>query len=270
MNTNQETLQAIAQELSHIRNEDIGLISGKMGAVIFFFHYARYTGNKYYEDIAMTFFDDVQLQLQVRTVTSYRHGVAGIGIAIDYLIENEFIAADEDILDDFDQSLLAADLYNSETDLSLYDGLIGYGWYWLGRLNGKSKSDAISVFTEIMFFVRQKFRNLSIKERFDVHSFLFELGCTPEFGKNVYSMFDAFRRNTFHCIPESSYPRLIKSPAGEMARKYLLNRYWRFDGFHPSFPMMDENLSGSKTLAWDGLYVLSVLSTKENAWIGLL
>ena len=264
---NQETLQKIVQELSHFSSQDIGLISGKMGAVIFFFHYARYTGNKYYEDIAMAFLDDIQLQLQNRTETNYRHGVAGIGIAFDYLIENEFIAADKVLFDNCDKLLLTADF---EKDFSLYDGLIGYGWYWLSRLNGKTKLNTNSIFVKILLSIRNRKRHLSIIERFDIYNFLFELSSMPEFGRKIYYMFDDFRRNTFHCDPGLSYPRLIKSPAGELARTYLLNRYWRFDGFHPSFLMIDENLSDSKTLAWDGLYLLSVLSPKENAWIGLL
>ena len=36
-------------------HSDLGLYNGKMGMVIFFFHYARYTGNSLYEDFAEEF-----------------------------------------------------------------------------------------------------------------------------------------------------------------------------------------------------------------------
>ena len=38
---------------------DLGLYNGKMGMIIFFFHYARYTGNSLYEDFAGELLDDI-------------------------------------------------------------------------------------------------------------------------------------------------------------------------------------------------------------------
>ena len=36
-----------------------GLYNGKMGMVIFFFHYARYTGNSLYQDFAEEFLNEI-------------------------------------------------------------------------------------------------------------------------------------------------------------------------------------------------------------------
>ena len=40
-------------------HSDLGLYNGKMGMVIFFFHYARYTGNSLYEDFAEEFLNEI-------------------------------------------------------------------------------------------------------------------------------------------------------------------------------------------------------------------
>jgi len=40
-----------------------GLIHGKMGIVIFLFHYARYAGNELFEDYAMFLIEKAQKQL---------------------------------------------------------------------------------------------------------------------------------------------------------------------------------------------------------------
>jgi len=266
MNRSHCILQRIAQTPSQIETQDMGLISGKMGAVIFFFHYARYSGEPYYEDIAMEFLEDIQHQLLSSPEKSYRHGVAGIGVAIDYLLANNFITADEDLLDDFDPVMQMA-AFDPITDYSLYDGLTGYGWYWLTRTNSVSTEPILS---EIVGSIRKGLYQLSATEGFDVFNFLFELNCTSFYGQNIANLLTYFRNLNLHSLSGVPYPRLSGSPAGEAARTYLLGRYWQFDGYYPSIQEIDEIAFDSKTLAWDGLYLLSVLSPHEKAWMGLL
>ena len=60
-------------------HSDLGLYNGKMGMVIFFFHYARYTGNSLYEDFAEEFLNEILENLHTETPISFKRGLAGIG-----------------------------------------------------------------------------------------------------------------------------------------------------------------------------------------------
>jgi len=43
--------------------DNLGLLNGKMGIAIFFYQYARYTGNKVYEDYAGELIDEIYILL---------------------------------------------------------------------------------------------------------------------------------------------------------------------------------------------------------------
>ncbi len=256
-------LKTIAQIL--LRQEmGIGLISGKMSAVIFYFHYARFTRDNSYNEVAMALLDEIQSQLTNYTDKSYRSGLAGIGIAFDYLIENDFIEAEDDFLDDIDKALYYAFIKEPNTGFSLYDGLTGHAWYWLCRTNKKYSEKLL---LEIFFVIKKNLPEMSQTELFDVHNLLFELNCLSIFEKEKSNFLKAFRRK-YLLDHNESYPRLTNSPADELARVHLLKKYWQFDWYTPI--INEGKLEGSTNLAWDGLYLLSVLSPNEKSWIGLL
>ena len=72
-------------------HSDLGLYNGKMGMVIFFFHYARYTGNSLYEDFAEEFLNEILENLHTETPISFKRGLAGIGWGMLYLIKQGFM-----------------------------------------------------------------------------------------------------------------------------------------------------------------------------------
>ena len=72
-------------------HSDLGLYNGKMGMVIFFFHYARYTGNSLYEDFAEEFLNEILEKLHTETPISFKRGLAGIGWGMLYLIKQGFM-----------------------------------------------------------------------------------------------------------------------------------------------------------------------------------
>ena len=67
-------------------HSDLGLYNGKMGMVIFFFHYARYTGNSLYEDFAEEFLNEILEKLHTETPISFkkRAGRHRVGHALSY------------------------------------------------------------------------------------------------------------------------------------------------------------------------------------------
>lgn len=82
--------------------EDPGLVHGKMGIAVFLFHYARYTKNMLFEDYAMDLIGEMQNQLYANSCADYEKGVAGIGVGIGYLIQNNYLDAEDDIFEDLD------------------------------------------------------------------------------------------------------------------------------------------------------------------------
>ena len=96
----------IEKQISHIvgtlllngtLTESPGLVHGKMGIAIFFFHYAQYTKNMLFADYALDLIGEIQNQIHVNSPADYEKGIAGIGIGIDYLIRNNFLIVEDDI-----------------------------------------------------------------------------------------------------------------------------------------------------------------------------
>ena len=118
-----------------------GLYSGEMGLVLFFAHYARYTQNNLYLEYAYGLMEKLQNRIHLETPIDFKQGLAGIGSAIEYLVQNGFFEADTDeILEDFDQRIFFT--YNLPY-LSI-DKIMDVGYYALWRISGNSsKKDFI-------------------------------------------------------------------------------------------------------------------------------
>ena len=113
-----------------------GLYTGEMGLVLFFARYARFTQNELYLDYAYDLMDNIQkVRLNRYSLIGYKHGLAGIGAAIEYLVQNDYFEADTDaILDDFDDRIF--NKYNLPS-MSL-DEIIDILYYANWRLSGNS------------------------------------------------------------------------------------------------------------------------------------
>ena len=72
---------------------DLGLYNGKMGMIIFFFHYARYTGNSLYEDFAGELLDDIYEDITDNISFSQ---LCEIGWGILYLLQQGFVEGNAD------------------------------------------------------------------------------------------------------------------------------------------------------------------------------
>jgi len=129
--------------------DDLGLMHGKTGIAIFFFHLARATGNKIYEDYAGELIDEIYEEISVSTSWDFENGLAGIGWGIEYLAQNGFIEADTDeVLEEFDNRLFQALIYSTPQEVGLLDGLAGLGAYFLKRIqNPASNNGKISTLT---------------------------------------------------------------------------------------------------------------------------
>jgi len=160
-------LQSIANIL--LKNTSLtnnpGLLKGKMGISIFFYHYGRYTENEVYTKYAGALIDDVYDILPTQTSVDFANGLTGIGWGIEYLVKNKFVEADSDeILEEMDQIL-----YNLPIDIWSKDDLFGIGHYSLSRISEHENYDNnlnMLVKKQQLLFLIDECKRLLIHKRF--------------------------------------------------------------------------------------------------------
>lgn len=145
-----ELLQRLCNELI-LRSsywDSLGLQLGKMGAVLFFFHYARYTGNALYENYAEELFDEIYNDVNKGINYGFANGLCGIGWAVEYLVKQGFIEGDtDDALEEIDRQVMVYDPTRI-SDYLFANGLDGIVCYVLSRLLSPRAPEASLPFDE--------------------------------------------------------------------------------------------------------------------------
>lgn len=94
--TEKVLLNRIAQRLilhsSYLEN--VGLCNGKMGIVLFFAHYFRYTQNSLYDEFASELFEEIYEDITNKLPVDIENGLCGIGWGIEYLLQQGFMPGD--------------------------------------------------------------------------------------------------------------------------------------------------------------------------------
>lgn len=118
--------------------QSIGLIHGKMGLVIFFFHFSSFTKNPIYGQYAEQLLDEIFEDIHDQLPVDFENGYMGIGWGFEYLSQNNFIEGDtNEILESLDKKIMEWNI-KRVTDLSLKRGVAGVFHYVLCRLKNKS------------------------------------------------------------------------------------------------------------------------------------
>ena len=134
----QRIVNALLLNGSFINN--LGLMNGKMGIAIYFFHLTRQTNDQIYEGYAGELIDEIYEEITSYTAVDFENGLAGIGWGIEYLVQNGFIDADiNEALADLDRALAHELVHHCPESISLLNGLMGLGAYFLVRISGKNK-----------------------------------------------------------------------------------------------------------------------------------
>ncbi|MEY8611270.1 glycosyltransferase [Parabacteroides segnis] len=119
---------------------DLGLFHGKMGYVLFFVHYARYSQNKQYETFAYELLEDIYEDINNDLPINLENGLCGIGWGIEFLVQNGFVEGDTDeILEEIDKRVMEYDV-SRLSDLSFRKGLGGIVFYIIARLSAHRES----------------------------------------------------------------------------------------------------------------------------------
>ncbi len=126
--------------------DNLGLLHGKMGIVIYFFHLARETDNPIYEDYAGELIDQISYEIRIKKPLDFENGLAGIGWGIEYLEQKGFIDTDtNEILEKIDARIMQVLIYNPPHSIGLTSGLAGFGAYLVRRIcNSIALEDEIS------------------------------------------------------------------------------------------------------------------------------
>lgn len=146
-----------------------GLMNGKMGIAIYFFHLARQTNHPIYEDYAGELIDEIYEEINVNTPAGFENGLAGIGWGIEHLVQEGFIEAESDeVLEEFDNRIFKELIYNAPDEVGILNGIVGLGVYFLKRVqNSASGNEKIPTLTNkqtLIHLIDELERRLTIEE----------------------------------------------------------------------------------------------------------
>ena len=222
-----------------------GLLHGKIGIAIFFFHYAKYTGNDLFADYAIDLISETLNQIHVNSPADYKKGIAGIGVGIDYLIQNSFLTVEDDICEDFDKLMFRAVMYDPWRDFSQHDGLIGYGRYWITRLRYQVPAlQARKCLSYTTGQIAKKNIDIPMVEQTDVYYFLSDL-CQIQGFEMCKRLLTQFKKQSVKNLPLTQITDLdMEKPPASTG---LLNGY-----------------------AGEGMMRLTALNKANKSWMNLL
>ena len=135
MNSKNEILKKIAQHLMLNASfaDTSGLLNGKMGVVVFFFHYAKYSKKSIYKKFAYELLDEIYEDICPDTPVDFKDGLSGIAWGIDYFICNNSVDIDDKVLLDELDELITKTGINEIQDSSVETGLKGLAHYVISR-----------------------------------------------------------------------------------------------------------------------------------------
>jgi hypothetical protein len=256
-----------------------GLVHGKMGIAVFFFHYAQYTDNMLFAYYAQDLIGEIQMQIHINSPADYEKGIAGIGVGIDYLTRNKFLNVDDDIFEDFDSRMYRAVMYDPWLDFSLYNGLIGYGKYWIARLLSKQAMECLLC---IIQRIEENYSNISTKEQTDIYCFLLDLQGISGFDSSDSLLEQCRRKWDFQMSDiNRSFHRLGGSAVSNIIRAYQSSLYFNdslqvdIDIALKQIPALDMEKAPTGTgllngYAGEGMLRLTAIEPSNISWMNLL
>lgn len=122
---------------------ELGLLHGKLGLSIYFYHLAKRHENHEFHEVADSMLGEIFEKLSEDKLDfDFETGLAGIAYGISYLVNSDFVDADlDDTLGELDDRIYKY-LEDQKTNLpaNLQNGVIGYLFYCLNRLENSLKS----------------------------------------------------------------------------------------------------------------------------------
>ena len=121
----------------------LGLLNGKLGLSIYFYHLAKKTENQEFQETADNLVGEIFEKLsEAKLPTDFENGLAGIAYGISYLVNADFVEADlDETLSELDDRVYRF-LEDQKNNLpaNFRNGILGYLIYSLDRLESSLKS----------------------------------------------------------------------------------------------------------------------------------
>jgi len=116
--------------------DNLGLLNGKMGIAIFFYHYSRHMNERIFEDYAGELVDEIYEDIRAKTPIDFANGLTGIGWGFEHLATNKFVQADTDVvLSEIDSAIYRVRL-NTPCLIDCHDSFFSYGHFYISRIHG--------------------------------------------------------------------------------------------------------------------------------------
>lgn len=105
----------------------LGLANGTTGIAILNFLLAKYTGNEVFYEKGIDLLNFVTDNISYINNLNLENGIAGIGWAIEWLVQNKLLndTNTDDVLEDIDNEIYRSVTYESDKNLSLLGGVLG-------------------------------------------------------------------------------------------------------------------------------------------------
>jgi len=208
-----------------------GLFYGKTGIVVFFFHYAQYTGNELFRDYAMDLIEDIRKQITYLFINRYDIGLAGIGVGFEYILQTGLLdAEDKNIFEEFDDRMYRTIKYEQYSNLSLSQGLTGWGRYFIYRLKGSCNED-IQLHKALTYIASEIIHKISKNEvqeneKFDVYRFFYDLNKLTGYAEKYSNIL--YQCMKWKCISELDIQKIFPY-MNNLQRMYACQNYFSFD-----------------------------------------
>jgi hypothetical protein len=125
------------------KENELGLLHGKLGLCIYFYHLASKTENQELQEMADNLVGEIFEKLsEAKLPTDFENGLAGIAFGISYLVNSDFVEADlDDTLGELDDKVFKfLEDQKGKLPANVRNGIIGYLLYCFGRLENSLKS----------------------------------------------------------------------------------------------------------------------------------
>jgi hypothetical protein len=122
-------------------SEGPGLFNGLTGISMCYFILSRITGQQHHRKTALRYLGQVQQSIPAINDLGFAEGLAGIGWAVEWLVQQDYVKANTDtVLADLDDTIYTAVIFSSDVSLSLEDGVIGKALYFLYRMQNRGEN----------------------------------------------------------------------------------------------------------------------------------
>ena len=217
------------------KTKGIGLIGGITGEAVFLFYYAKYTQDMKYYDKALELltdtFDAINEGFSYHTFAA---GLAGVGWAVEHLVQHDFIEADPDeILEDIDLYMHKAMILDIQ-EKGNYDflhGATGSATYFLNRLANEKAAGFLSEYIDQLEDKSEKEEDGAVKWRSVLNIEEGYEGYNLSLSHGLASIIAFLAKANLHGIHKEKTVSLLKGSI-----KYMLNQSLDTSQFKSNFP----------------------------------